>query len=231
MTMKIKMGFASLLFVKCPGTKCEYLKKVYSSATVGTSQDFEVNRIIALASTNIGVGHKGLVKFTGTMNMRPPMNGNAYRNIVEAVRKAAQTVFRQSMEASVNDVKSFYEPEKYGVLDIGISSDGTWRRRGHSTLYGIVITISDSTVSGKATNIEIMSKECKECTAWRTNALRNMKIGGTATNIVTWLIILGRPDQWMPLAFLPYFSGQSKNMQSAKQGFWEMGTVKPTCSL
>ena len=74
--------------------------------------------------------------------MPPPMNENAYRDIVEAVRKAAQTVCQQSMRAAVENTKSFYNPEEDGVFDIGISGDGTWRRRGYSTLYGIVTAIS-----------------------------------------------------------------------------------------
>lgn len=32
-----KMGFASLLFVKCPGKKCGFIKRFYSSSRVGTS--------------------------------------------------------------------------------------------------------------------------------------------------------------------------------------------------
>ena len=160
-----KMGFSSLLFVKCTGKKCGFIKRFYSSSRVGTSQAFEVNRRAVLASRNIGVGHQGLVKFAGTMNMPPPMNENAYRDILEAVKKAAQTVCQQSMTAAVDDAKRFYEPEEDGVFEIGISGDGTWRRRGYSSLYGIVTAIS--TVTGKVVDIEIMSKDCKECTVWR----------------------------------------------------------------
>jgi len=122
---KRKMGFASLLFVKCPGKKCGFIKRFYSSSRVGTLQAFKVNRRIVLASRNTGVGHQGLVKFAGTVNMPPPMNENAYRDIVEAVRKATQTVCQQSMRAAVENAKSFYEPEEDGVFDIGISGDGT----------------------------------------------------------------------------------------------------------
>ena len=96
-------------------------------------------------------------------NMPPPMNENADRDIIEAVKKAAQTVCQQSMTAAVDDAKRFYEPEEDGVFHIGISGDGTWRR-GCSSLYGIVTAIS--TVTGKVIDIEIMSKDCKESTVW-----------------------------------------------------------------
>ena len=160
-----KMGFASLLLINCTGEKCKFLEKFYSSSKVGNCQAFEVNWRIVLASRNIGVGHQGLAKFAGTMNMPPPMNENAYRDAVEAVGKAAQTVCQQSMRAAVEDVKTYYEPEADGVFDIGISGDGTWRKRGYSSIYGIVTALS--TVTGKVIDIEIMSKDCRECTVWR----------------------------------------------------------------
>jgi len=125
-----KMGFASLLLINCTGEKCKFSEKFYSSSKVGNSQAFEVNRRIVLASRNIGVGHQGLVKFAGTMNMPPPMNENAYRDAVEAVRKAAQTVCQQSMRAAVEDVNTYYEPEADGVFDIGISGDENLEEKG-----------------------------------------------------------------------------------------------------
>ena len=65
----------------------------------------------------------------------------------------------------MKEVKTFYEPEKDGVFDIGISGDGTWRKRGYSSSCGVVTALSS--VTGKAFDDEIMSKDCKECTVWR----------------------------------------------------------------
>ena len=54
-----------------------------------------MNRRLVLASRNIGIGHRGLTKFAGVMNMLPPMNENSYRYLVSAVRNAAE-IFNQS---------------------------------------------------------------------------------------------------------------------------------------
>ena len=99
------------------------------------------------------------------MNMPSPMNENSFRDHVASVKNAAETVARESMRSAVEEVKTFYEPEKDGVFDIGISGDGTWRKRGYSSSYGVVTALS--TVTGKALDVEIMSKDCKECTVWR----------------------------------------------------------------
>lgn len=128
-------------------------------------QAYEVNRRVVLASRKIGVGHQGLAKFAGVMNMLPPMNDNSYRDHVSAVCNAAKTVAEKSMRDAVEEVKQFYEPEMDGICNIGVSGDGTWRRRGYSSAYGVVAALS--TVTGKALDVEVMSKECRECMGWR----------------------------------------------------------------
>ena len=123
-----KMGFATLMTLKCTGKKCKFLEKFYSFLRVGTCQAFEVNRRIVL------VGHHGLVKCARTMNMPPPVNENSYRGYVDATGKTAQTVCQQSTRTAAEDVKKFYEPEEDGVFEIGISGDGTWKRRGYASI-------------------------------------------------------------------------------------------------
>ena len=160
-----KMGFASLLVLKGTARKCSFVKQFYTSAKVEKSRAFEVNRRIVLATRNIGVGHQGLVKFSGVMNMLSPMNENAYRDHVDAIRNAAERVAKQSMVNAVEEVKGFYEPDSDGVYDIGVSGDGTWRKRGFSSSSGVVTAIS--LLTGKTLDVEIMSKECRECMGWR----------------------------------------------------------------
>ena len=152
-----KMGFASLLMLKCKNRNCKFSEKFYTSSKIGGSQAFEVNRRIVLATRNIGIGHQALAKFTGVMNMPSPMNENSYRDHVAAVKNAAETVCKKSMGNAVEEVKSFYEPEQDGIFDIGVSGDVTWRKRGYSFSYGIVTALS--TIAGKVLNVEVMSKD------------------------------------------------------------------------
>ena len=46
------------------------------------------------------------------------------------------------MKSAAEEVKHYYEPEDDFVYDIGISADGTWRRRGFSSAYGVISDIS-----------------------------------------------------------------------------------------
>ena len=156
-----KMGLASLLILKCTTRKCSFYKPFYTSGKIENGKAYEVNRRVVLATRNIGVGHQGLVKFACVMNMLPPMNENSYRDHVQAVRDAAESVATASMSRAANEVKEFYEPDEEGIYDIGVSGDGTWRKRGFSSSYGVVTVLS--TITGKALDCEIMSKECGEC--------------------------------------------------------------------
>ena len=125
-----KMGLASLLVLKCTAAKCSYHHSFYTSSKIKN----KVNRRAVLAMRNIGVGHQGLVKFTCVMNMLPPMNENSYRDHVKALRNTAESVAKASMSKAAGEVKEFYEPAEDGLYDIGVSGDGTWRKRGFSSL-------------------------------------------------------------------------------------------------
>lgn len=160
-----KMGLASLLILKCTASKCSFCHSFYTSSKIENKQAFKVNRRAVLAMRNIGVGHQGLVKFTCVMNMLPSMNENSYRDQVKTVRDSVESVAKDSMSRAAGEVKEFYEPAEDGCYNVAVSGDGTWRKRGFSSSYGVVTALS--TVTGKALDCEVMSKECRQCKVWR----------------------------------------------------------------
>ena len=50
---------------------------------------------------------------------------------------------------------------KKDILDIGVSVDGTWQKRGFSSLNRVVADISID--NGKVIDVEPMSRYCREC--------------------------------------------------------------------
>ena len=229
---KAKMGLASLFILKCTTRKCSYNKSFYTSGKTNNSKAFEVNRRAVLATRNIGVGHQGLVKFACVMNMLPPRNENAYRDHVQAVHGAAKHVATESMSRAADKVKEFYEPDEEGIYNIAVSGDGTWRKRGFSSSFGVVTVMS--TVTGKALDCEIMSKECAEC------KLRRGKEGTEEfqqwweqhqvnTNAMqTLLVLLGL---WILQGCLQYSKGQLNSTMHVMLNFSVMGTVRPITFL
>ena len=51
--------------------------------------------------------------------------------------------------------------EKEGTTDIGVSVDGTWQRRGFSSLNGIVAAVSTSNF--KVIDVDTLSRYCPAC--------------------------------------------------------------------
>ena len=161
---KAKMGLAFLI-LKHSSLKGKFQKLFYTSNKVVKNQAFEVNTRVVLVTRNMGVGHQGLVKFCSAMNMLPPMQQNSFQDHLKAVKNAAQTAAEKSMSEAVDEVKAFYETEQDDVYNIGISGHGTWRRKRFSSCYNAAT--AKSTVTGKALDCEIMSKECRLCMPWR----------------------------------------------------------------
>ena len=98
----------------------------------------------------VGVGHKGLQKFCGAMNMPPPVAVKTYNKLADKLGQAAEKVSKVSMLDATMSIK---QPEG---TEIEISFDGTWQRRGHSSLNGVGTVISVST--GKIIDREVLSR-------------------------------------------------------------------------
>ncbi|GFX79736.1 uncharacterized protein TNCV_2746551 [Trichonephila clavipes] len=67
-----------------------------------------------------------------------------------------------------------------GVIDILVSYDGLWQKRGHSSLYGIGIVID--ILTGLIIDYEILSKYCPECTIAKRDLGENSAEYSNGTN-------------------------------------------------
>ena len=71
-----------------------------------------------------GQGYNALEKFSGIMNLPPPVTKNNYSKLSHTLRDAARVFAEASMSDAIKEVR-----EKEGTTDIGVSVDGTWQRR------------------------------------------------------------------------------------------------------
>jgi len=72
------------------------------------------------------------------MNMLPTMNENAYQNHIQTVCDAVKCTAKESISKAADKVEQFYEPDEEGVYNISLSGDGTSRKRGFSSSFGVV---------------------------------------------------------------------------------------------
>ena len=155
-----KMGFASLLTIKCKERRCKFKEEFYTSNPV--KKTFDINRRIIYAMRNIGQGHASIKKFTALMNMPSPMTVKNYDQSVKTMTKVVVEVAEQTMAEAAHDLKSSKgQHSGDDVVDIAVTCDGSWQRRGFASLNGSFTSISLDT--GKILDIAVMSRYCKGC--------------------------------------------------------------------
>ena len=107
----------------------------------------------------IGKGAAAAKTFCGLMDMPAPPKPSAYHHHNKALLKAAKTVAEETMADGASEILGNNE----GISQCSVSCDGTWQKRGYSSLNGCVTVLSMET--GKCLDIEILSKVCH---GWQT---------------------------------------------------------------
>lgn len=165
---KFVNGSAHQLTFAC--TVCKWNDKMMTSGHItsnGKSQKpFDVNRRLVLAMKSIGKGLTGLEKFCGVMNMSKPITRMSYNNHNGVIATQAKVIGERSMKAEADKVRQTHETEQdaEGILNVDVSNDGSWQRRGFSSLNGVTTTMLKET--GKCVDISILTKVCRRCQAW-----------------------------------------------------------------
>ena len=121
---------------------------------------FDINKRIILSFREIGKGYSALEDFCGVMNMTPPMAKTTYYKHIPSVHEAYVTTASESMKTAVNELKE----DVTQMIDIDVSVDGTWQRRGHASLNGVTTVISAD--NGKCVDFQVLTKSCKGCQYW-----------------------------------------------------------------
>jgi hypothetical protein len=125
---------------------------------------YEINRRIVLTMRLLGVGLAGIIKFCAFMELPRPIFQGCYDHAVNIILIATKAVRDCSMKKAAEDEKK--KSEENGLhTGITVSGDGSWRKRGFSSLFGITSLIGWFT--GKIVDIEVKSKYCKACEYWK----------------------------------------------------------------
>lgn len=125
-----------------------------------TGRIVENNVRLVYAMRQLGKGHKGAVTLCKVMNMPQPAWHSAYQKTSAKLAQAAKVVAIKSMANAASEVRNLVDSEECGV-----SGDGTWQKRGHSSLNGCVSLISVRT--GKVIDVEGLSSKCRACESRR----------------------------------------------------------------
>eukprot|EP00794_Sanderia_malayensis_P014632 gene14632-16150_t len=162
-----KYGFCAGITIKC--LKCSWKLHFYTSNEIEEQltpgrNAFEINYRAALAIKEIGLGYRSLNMFSQVLNLLPPVNVSSFQKTVERLNEVYSEAANDSMSQAACEVKeNMTNPTD--VVDTRVAIDGTWQKRGYSSLNGVIVATS---AKGKVLDFQVFSKYCKGCALWES---------------------------------------------------------------
>ena len=165
--MSRKQGSSLCIEIKC--VNCDWERDFSTSPVVQQSSSqgknaFEINLRFVMAFREIGKGHEAMKTFCQCLNFPSPLAYSSYKAINEKLLPA----YEKAAEVSISNECDKIREEAGGVnalADTTVAIDGTWQRRGYSSLNGAVIATSSNS---KVIDYHVMTKYCKFCAAWES---------------------------------------------------------------
>ncbi|GFS88373.1 uncharacterized protein TNCV_1751241 [Trichonephila clavipes] len=148
--LKGKSGLAITFVLKCFASP--YRVEFSSSNFHEGTQIATINTRFVYAMRSIGKGAKAGRMFCGVMNLpQPPTRFAPYG---KRILNAAKLVYEDSIQNAAKEAIC----ENEGNNNIAVAVDGTWQKRGYTSLNGVVTVSSIDT--GKVIDVDILSKYC-----------------------------------------------------------------------
>ena len=108
---------------------CNYFQKFYTS-NYDNKKGFDINKQIIYCMRLLGHGYAGIKKFCTIMNLPKPITKINFKKLMKVISKAVKTVAERTMINAANKLQN----TALKVTDICVSCDGTWQKRGYSSL-------------------------------------------------------------------------------------------------
>ena len=172
-------GLAEHLYIQCSNCNTETYFDTSRKLEVSEREDnsggrssYDVNKRSSMAS--LSMGHSGLVKFCGVMNLPKPASRQAYNKSMKKVEDASVNVAEKLMNDAAkrlfditadeqSDQIEWNEERKDNIAKVAVTVDGTWQKRGYTSKHGAVFVMSVRT--GEVLDYEVLSVVCFECRA------------------------------------------------------------------
>ena len=108
----------------------------YTSWSAGNS--FDINTGAVYSTRACGQGYAGLEKFVSLMNHPKKMTSNNYDKIVTKLIAATKEIAETTRQDACEELRE----NSTSIVDTSVTCDGSWRRRGYSSLNIVVTAIS-----------------------------------------------------------------------------------------
>ncbi|KYN15474.1 hypothetical protein ALC57_12259 [Trachymyrmex cornetzi] len=141
---------------------CDKCEPRYINCCPLIDHAYEINRRFVFAMRLLGVGYEGAKKFCGIMDFPNIFRKEVYYEILTNIYCATKTVADTTFsEAAVEEKQLTTNAERTEPAGLTVSGNGTWMKRGFSSLHGVVTLIGH--YSGQIIDVNIKSLYCEQC--------------------------------------------------------------------
>ena len=108
-----------------------------------------------------GSGHGALQELCASIGTLPPLTSPSWTLHSKRISEISSTVAKEAcLEASRNLHRRTGKPLDE-VVDVVVTVDGTWQKRGRTSMFEIVVVIS--WLTGQVLAVEVLSNYCATC--------------------------------------------------------------------
>eukprot|EP00112_Aurelia_sp_Birch-Aquarium-sp1_P015507 Seg3441.4 transcript_id=Seg3441.4/GoldUCD/mRNA.D3Y31 product="hypothetical protein" protein_id=Seg3441.4/GoldUCD/D3Y31 len=126
----------------------------------------DINIRAILAFRGIGCGYSAMREWASTMNMPHYLSCDAYASAHNKIAKASSNTFKEIVAESRKAIVNAYgeigeHPDDTGILNIAVSFDGAWQKRGHTSHNGLGAVVE--LMTGHPIDYKVVSNFCFKC--------------------------------------------------------------------
>ena len=163
------MGFTTKIIVKCEACGC-VISQTFSSkrvdSTNGKKTAFDINKKMVSTFNKFGRGHAAMELFSIGLGMNS-VSSASYFSLQNLIQKENYNFVVKILTEARQKVRETHIKENPdinpdSILNIAVSYDGTWAKRGFTSNYGVGCVIDIFT--GLVIDYEVLSKYCHTCT-------------------------------------------------------------------
>lgn len=141
---------------------CGCVKSTLISTSPKIRSGYEINRRLVYVMRLLGVGMVGINNFLGLMDMTSSGFGKqGYYNCINHILLAVSAVCEAVFKKAVKEEQELNIKNGNTADELAVSGDGSWPKRGFSSLLGLVSLIGK--YSNKIVDVIVKSSYCQGC--------------------------------------------------------------------
>ena len=124
-----------------------------------------LNRKSVFGSRLMGKGRTGIETICAILDLPPPVADSSYSDHNKEICGVMAKHAESEQKAAVSRLREACGAEPDDIVDVTVTFDGTWSKRGFTAQYGVCVVIS--WVTGEVLDVELMSKYCSGCALYK----------------------------------------------------------------